>query len=102
LIALADMHFENDLQSSVIEHGNRNVVFIFGILGVLLLVIASINYVNLATARASLRAKEVSIKKIKWSRQGPVIHAVCCGVFYGKCDLSHGYHPYFKIYFTLI
>ena len=70
LIALADIHFENDLQSSVIEHGNRNVVLVFSILGVLLLVIACINYVNLATARASLRAKEVSIKKINGAGRG--------------------------------
>ena len=70
LIALTDIHFENDLQSSVIEHGNKNVVFIFGILGLLLLIIASINYVNLATARASLRAKEVSIKKINGAGRG--------------------------------
>jgi ABC-type antimicrobial peptide transport system permease subunit len=64
------MHFENDLQTSVMEHGNKNVVFIFGILGLLLLVIASINYVNLATARASLRVKEVSIKKINGAGRG--------------------------------
>ena len=70
LIALPDIHFENDLQSSVIEHGNRNVVVVFSILGVLLLVIACINYVNLATARASLRAKEVSIKKINGAGRG--------------------------------
>jgi ABC-type antimicrobial peptide transport system permease subunit len=70
LIALTDMHFENDLQTSVMEHGNKNVVFIFGILGLLLLVIASINYVNLATARASLRVKEVSIKKINGAGRG--------------------------------
>ena len=70
LIPLADMHFENDLQSSVMEHGNKNVVFIFAILGVLLLVIAGINYVNLATARASLRVKEVSIKKINGAGRG--------------------------------
>ena len=70
LIPLADIHFENDLQSSVMEHGNKNVVFIFAILGVLLLVIAGINYVNLATARASLRVKEVSIKKINGAGRG--------------------------------
>lgn len=70
LIALTDIHFENDLQSSVVEHGNKNVVFIFAILGILLLVIAGINYVNLATARASLRAKEVSIKKINGAGRG--------------------------------
>jgi putative ABC transport system permease protein len=64
LIALTDIHFENDLQSSVMEHSNRKVVLIFAVLGILLLLIACINYVNLATARASLRVKEVSIKKI--------------------------------------
>jgi ABC-type antimicrobial peptide transport system permease subunit len=63
-VALADLHFENDLQSSQMEHGNRKVVTIFAILGLLLLLIACINYVNLVTARATLRAKEVSIKKI--------------------------------------
>ena len=70
IIGLADMHFENDLQSSVMEHGNKNVVIVFSILGVLLLLIACINYVNLVTARASLRAKEVSIKKITGAGRG--------------------------------
>jgi putative ABC transport system permease protein len=61
---LLDLHFENDLQNSSIIHGDKKVIYIFVILGVLLLVIACINYINLTTARASLRAKEVSIKKI--------------------------------------
>jgi len=64
LTKLADMHFENDLQNSSILHGDKKVVYIFVVLGILLLVIACINYINLTTARASLRAKEVSIKKI--------------------------------------
>jgi ABC-type antimicrobial peptide transport system permease subunit len=64
LIALPDIHFENDLQNSDMEHSNRKVVMIFALLGILLLLIACINYVNLVTARASLRVKEVSIKKI--------------------------------------
>jgi len=64
LIALKDLRFENDLQSSVIQHSNIKVVYIFMLLGILLLLIACINYVNLTTARATLRAKEVSIRKI--------------------------------------
>jgi putative ABC transport system permease protein len=70
LIKLADMHFENDLQNSSIIHGDKKVVLIFVVLGILLLVIACINYVNLTTARASLRAKEVSIKKIVGAGRG--------------------------------
>jgi len=64
LISLPDIHFENDLQSSVMLHGNRTTVNVFMILGGLLLITACINYVNLTTARASLRSKEVSVRKI--------------------------------------
>ena len=58
------MHFETDFQSSSFVNGNKNTVYIFSILGILILLIACINYVNLTTAKASLRAKEVSVRKI--------------------------------------
>ncbi|MEO8110883.1 MAG: ABC transporter permease [Ginsengibacter sp.] len=64
LTGLRDMHFENDVQSSVFTHGNKITVYVFTILGFLLLLIACINYVNLTTAKASLRAKEVSVRKM--------------------------------------
>ncbi|WP_423147759.1 ABC transporter permease [Rubrolithibacter danxiaensis] len=64
LISLKDMHFENDLQSSSFVHGNRNTVYIFSLLAFLLLLVACINYVNLTTAKASLRSKEVSVRKM--------------------------------------
>jgi len=64
LISLKDMHFESDLQSSEFVHGNKTTVSIFAALAFLLLLVACINYVNLTTAKASLRAKEVSIKKM--------------------------------------
>lgn len=64
MIALADMHFETEIQNSAFPHGNKKTVYIFSFLGFLLLLIACINYVNLSTAKASLRAKEVSIRKI--------------------------------------
>jgi len=41
-----------------------DMVKIFALVAVLILLIASINYVNLSTARAVLRAKEVSLRKI--------------------------------------
>ncbi|HEX5154417.1 MAG TPA: ABC transporter permease [Parafilimonas sp.] len=61
---LNDMYFERDLQSSDLPHGNKKTTYIFSLLGILLLLTACINYVNLTTAKASLRAKEVSVKKI--------------------------------------
>ncbi|MGG9964123.1 ABC transporter permease [Ferruginibacter sp. SUN106] len=71
LQSLKGMYFESDLQSSDFPHGNKKITFIFTLLGLLLLVIACINYVNLTTAKASLRAKEVSMRKILGAqRQG--------------------------------
>lgn len=65
LVALDELHFENDIQSgSSLPTGNEKLVNVFLILGFFLLGIACINFVNLTTARASLRAKEVSIRKI--------------------------------------
>jgi len=64
LVNIKDMHFENDLQNSSFLHGTHTIVNIFIALAALLLITACINYVNLTTARASIRAKEVSIRKI--------------------------------------
>ena len=44
--------------------GNRKAVVIFSIIAVFLILIASINYMNLATARAMKRMKEVGMRKV--------------------------------------
>jgi len=61
---LADVHFQKDELSYDQPKGNMNYVYIMGIIGVLLIVIASINYTNLTTARAINRAKEIGIRKV--------------------------------------
>ncbi|KAA2238613.1 FtsX-like permease family protein [Chitinophaga agrisoli] len=57
---LADMH----LYKTDGSEGQMQTVRIFLIVGILILVIACINYVNLSTARALVRAKEVSVRKM--------------------------------------
>ena len=64
LLPLRELHFETGISDQVIIHGNKKITLIFALLGTLLLAIACINYVNLSTARAGLRAKEISVKKI--------------------------------------
>lgn len=44
--------------------GNRFYIYLFGSIALFILIIACVNYVNLATARATLRAKEVGIRKV--------------------------------------
>ena len=64
LQSLAGMHFESGIENSEIQHGSSSTVRIFSVLGFLLLLVACINYINLTTAKASLRAREVSVRKI--------------------------------------
>ena len=64
LTPLTAMHLESDVTHPLIAHGSRTSVYIFSILGILILLIACINYVNLTTARASLRGKEIGIRKL--------------------------------------
>ncbi len=53
-----------DLRSDYAKHGNANQVLIFSAIAVIILLIACINFMNLATARASKRAKEVGVRKV--------------------------------------
>ena len=48
----------------------RTSVYVLGIVGILAFFIAGINYINLATARAGMRAKEVAVRKTLGATQG--------------------------------
>ena len=66
---LKGMYFETGLQSTYMPHADKKIVYIFSIFAVLLIVTACINYINLTTARASLRVKEISIRKIAGAKR---------------------------------
>ena len=44
--------------------GNKQFIYIFSVLAVVILVIALLNYINLSTAKSMERAKEVGIRKV--------------------------------------
>ncbi|HEY5825293.1 MAG TPA: ABC transporter permease [Cyclobacteriaceae bacterium] len=60
---LSDIYLRSDVDESEVV-GNIQYVYLFGLIALLIVVIACINYVNLATARAADRAKEVGIRKV--------------------------------------
>ncbi len=66
--ALLRIHLDTDIQvPSDIGFrpiGNRTYLVIFGIIAFFILIIASINFMNLSTARSLSRAKEVSLRKV--------------------------------------
>ena len=61
---LREVHFNNDLIYDTPKKGNKVYVTLFAIVAVLILAIACINYINLSTADATRRAKEVALRKV--------------------------------------
>ena len=61
---LSDIHFRNTTLFDDGTGGNVTNLYIFAAVAIALLVISCINYVNLATARAAVRLKEVAMRKI--------------------------------------
>jgi putative ABC transport system permease protein len=61
---LTSIHLYSDLAEEPEANGNGTIVLFLGLIGIFVLVIAWINFVNLATARAIGRAKEVGIYKV--------------------------------------
>jgi putative ABC transport system permease protein len=70
---LTDIHLDNSIQGGFKAPSDPKYLVIFGSIAILIVVIAAINFMNLATAQASRRAKEVGIKKIGGSTRGMLI-----------------------------
>ncbi|MFC2121310.1 ABC transporter permease [Bacteroidota bacterium] len=60
---LADIHFGRKLTGDL-SIGDKDYIIVFGIIGIFILIIACINYMNMATARATGRSREVGIRKV--------------------------------------
>lgn len=65
LLPIRDFH--------LVEPVERITVMTLGTVGLLTLLIATINYVNLATARAALRAREVAVRKVVGATQAQLV-----------------------------
>ncbi len=64
LQALSSIHLYSRLGQEFTSGGNVTSVYALGIIAMLILLIASINYINLSTARAAERAKEIGVRKV--------------------------------------
>ena len=61
---LTDIHLYSDFAYDLSPSGDIRYVYIFGAIALFMLLIACINFMNLSTAGASKRAKEVGIRKV--------------------------------------
>lgn len=61
------IHLNSTFEGEPEPTGSKNYIYIFSIVALFMLVIASINYMNLATARSTRRAREVGLRKVMGS-----------------------------------
>jgi putative ABC transport system permease protein len=70
---LTKIHLAPELLGDMPGHGNAQYVNIFFIVAILILVVACINFMNLATARSARRAKEIGLRKVSGAVRGQLI-----------------------------
>lgn len=70
---LTDIHLNSSRTNEIKPNGNSTVVNALAFIGFLILAIAGINFINLATARSAERAKEVGIRKVLGSMKKQLI-----------------------------
>jgi len=70
---LTDIHTDTTIQQDFKAPIDPKYLTIFGSIAILIVLIAAINFMNLSTAQASRRAKEVGIKKVGGSTRGMLI-----------------------------
>lgn len=73
MLPLQDIHLTSDFEGEPVPVGSLEYVYIFSGVGLFLIVIACINYMNLATARSARRAMEVGIRKVMGANRGSLI-----------------------------
>jgi putative ABC transport system permease protein len=64
---LTDIHLYSHLRNELEANGDISYVYLFSVVAIFILVIACINFMNLATARSVKRAREVGVRKVMGS-----------------------------------
>ncbi len=71
---LKDIHLHSKLQAEIAPGGEISYIYIFSAIATFIIIIASINYMNLATARSVKRAKEIGLRKVVGSYKTQLIN----------------------------
>ncbi|WP_426668901.1 ABC transporter permease [Mucilaginibacter sp. McL0603] len=73
LYPMSRWHLYSEFKNGINTGGDIKYVWLFGITGIFILILACINFMNLSTARSEKRAKEVGIRKAMGSMRGQLI-----------------------------
>ena len=88
--ALGDIYLRSNVANAdeIGPRGNMAYIYIFSAVALFLLIIAGINYMNLATAKSTNRAKEVGVRKVHGAyRQSLLKHFMLESILVALCGL---------------
>jgi len=104
LQAVREIHTDTNYMINVSNTTNLTFIYVLGTIGVLIMVLACVNYINLSTARAGKRALEVGVRKVMgvtpggliWQFLGEAIILVSISMFFGIFIAQLGV-PFFNL-----
>lgn len=70
---IEDIYLDGDMVAQLQPVGDMTYIYMFSIIALFVLVIACINFMNLATARSTMRAKEVGLRKVVGAHRSQLI-----------------------------
>jgi putative ABC transport system permease protein len=78
---LTGIHLNSNFDQELGENGSMRNVLVFSLIGLLVLVIAGINYINLSTAGILKRSGEIGIRKVVGANRGQLIQQMLMETF---------------------
>jgi putative ABC transport system permease protein len=73
VVPLTSLHLHTETTNEPEQAGSMSYIYIFSSVALFMLIIASINYMNLTTARSARRAREIGIRKVAGSTRGQLV-----------------------------
>jgi len=67
---ISRIHLHSNLKMEIEPPGNTIYIYIFSVIGFLIILVSSINFTNLSTAQSASRAKEVGVRKVVGASRG--------------------------------
>ena len=71
---ITDIHLHSKLEKEMGPNSDITYVYVFSIAALFILLVASVNFINMATAQAFNRMKEVGVRKVLGARKGQLVN----------------------------
>ncbi|MEX1240282.1 MAG: ABC transporter permease [Cyclobacteriaceae bacterium] len=70
---LSDIHLHSNVDFELNPNGSAETVYFLSVISVIILIVAWVNYINLSTARAGNRAREIGVRKVNGATRREVM-----------------------------